>query len=357
MRIAHRLLTTTSSWHTQARPLQPTIFHFPLRPMDSAPKNGPRKDAPQKRRRVKRDKSPKYHPLLVEDTRFLAQAFSAGPSKAVERRLILDRIRGIVAACEVGRFGVEDMSMYRYAADLEFAPVEFALVDKQYPTGFPSGASSGDVSYFYDPTAVASLLSHLGLNGVFLSMEQSRYTGDPDIQQAHIPPSIPDESQVWPTYTATSEPGVVYPPILEARSPVAFTLTLPSATTAHTIRLLTAYKDYHPDFSRLNTLLYSWLRSWGIPEISPVTLAILVVKFLQETRSVSLNSKALDDSFFQHVDKIVTIPYKTKNSTENVPLQISYRIPKGTLPEVQEPLIVDFFTVQLVCGPELPCHP
>ena len=114
---------------------------------------------------------------------------------------------------------------------------------------------------------VATLLMESGFMGVFQDY-------------ARTPALNKETSTPWPTYSQPHLPGIVFPPTLEVGSH-SFTLTLPSMTHDHIITLMKCYGRSVPEFSLLVSLVYIWLKSWNVSEIRPLTVALMVITFLQ----------------------------------------------------------------------------
>ncbi len=105
-------------------------------------------------------------------------------------------------------------------------------------------------------------------------MSRNWKRGDP-------PPRIVDSAFRWPQYTRSSKPEFIYPAVLVATTPEPFRLSLPCPTIRHTLDLLYSYGRRNPFLRQMISLLYIWMSSWGIKEISPVTLSLLVIRFFQ----------------------------------------------------------------------------
>ena len=105
-------------------------------------------------------------------------------------------------------------------------------------------------------------------------MSGSRKRGDP--------PPHPDTGAFrWPRYKRTPKTEIVYPAILEETGPEPFRLSLPSPIIRHEKNLLHLYSQRNPHLRLMIGLIYVWMRSWGVDEINPGTLSLLLIRFFQ----------------------------------------------------------------------------
>jgi hypothetical protein len=130
---------------------------------------------------------------------------------------------------------------------------------------------------------VAALLQDHGFDGIIESPDAQRRDGDisGNWKRGDPPPRIENTAFRWPRYSRTSKPEIIYPAVLVATTPEPFRLSLPCPTIRHTIDLLHSYGRRNPFPRQMICLLYIWMRSWDINEISPVTLSLLVIRFFQ----------------------------------------------------------------------------
>lgn len=129
---------------------------------------------------------------------------------------------------------------------------------------------------------VAALLQDRGFDGIIHSPDaQRRDDVSGNWKRGDPPPRIENTAFRWPQYMRSSKPEIVYPAVLVATTPEPFRLSLPCPTITHTLDLLYSYCRRSPFIGQMISLLYIWMRSWDINEISPVTLSLLVIRFFQ----------------------------------------------------------------------------
>ena len=134
-------------------------------------------------------------------------------------------------------------------------------------------------------SCVAALLQEYGFDGIIQSPDaQRRDNIQRNWKRGDPPPTTEDSAFRWPRYRRSSKPEIIYPAVLEATTPEPFRLTLPCPTTWHTFSLLQLYSRRNPLLPPLISLVYVWMRSWGIKEIRPMTLSLLVIRFFQVLR-------------------------------------------------------------------------
>ncbi|TFY54556.1 hypothetical protein EVG20_g9655 [Dentipellis fragilis] len=228
------------------------------------------------------------HPFLTKDAHHLLEAFAPTEEKTRERAEALQRVRDALAT-ENGGTDVLDVSMWVYANDVDAAPLDLAVVDTQFPRGRPphtGGSPSDDATTMNEITT--ALLAH-GFAGTFPSptptrsvIPHSRNPRDP------VPTSTSATDIPWADYTPPprGRTEIVYPATLSAQTPTPFTLMPPAPTLLPLIELLKSYTALSAHIQQTIALAYIWLRSWGVHEITPLALALLVVKFIQETAGV-----------------------------------------------------------------------
>ena len=129
---------------------------------------------------------------------------------------------------------------------------------------------------------VAALLQDHGFDGIIQSPDVPRRDGTSGYwKRGDPPPRIEDTASQWPQYMRSSKPEIIYPAVLVATTPEPFRLSLPCPTIRHTLDLLHTYGRRNPFLRQMICLLYIWMRSWDINEISPVTLSLIVIRFFQ----------------------------------------------------------------------------
>jgi hypothetical protein len=84
-----------------------------------------------------------------------------------------------------------------------------------------------------------------------------------------------------PTYNRIPRREILYPVRLRVDHPISFDLILPGPTIVPLIDLLSAYSTIAPEVPQLITLLFLFLKSFDIREMTPTCIALLVVGFLQ----------------------------------------------------------------------------
>jgi hypothetical protein len=129
---------------------------------------------------------------------------------------------------------------------------------------------------------VAALLQDHGFDGIIQSPDVQRRDdiSGKNWKRGDPPPRIANTAFQWPRYMR-SKPEIIYPAVLVATTPEPFRLSLPCPTIRHTLDLLHSYGRKNPLLRQIICLLYIWMRSWDINEISPVTLSLLVIRFFQ----------------------------------------------------------------------------
>ncbi|KAI0247404.1 hypothetical protein BJV78DRAFT_1246095 [Lactifluus subvellereus] len=129
---------------------------------------------------------------------------------------------------------------------------------------------------------LAAFLQDCGFDGIIQSADVLRRDGVPARKRDDPPPHVEDCAFRWPQYKRSSKTEIVYPVVLEATSPEQFRLSLPNPATQHTNNLLHLYGRGNPHLRLMISLIYVWLRSWGVKQISPATLFLLLIRFFQE---------------------------------------------------------------------------
>ncbi|KAI9457638.1 hypothetical protein BJY52DRAFT_1272005 [Lactarius psammicola] len=156
---------------------------------------------------------------------------------------------------------------------------------------------------------VASFLQDCGFDGVIQSAEVQRRDGIPGSWKRGDPPPHPDTGAFrWPRYKRTPKTEIVYPAVLEGTRPEPFRLSLPSPTIRHEMNLFHLYGLLNPHLRLMISLIYVWMRSWGVIEINPETLCLLLIRFFQE----------------EEVSRLTNAEYSTTVSAEQVKATAHY---------------------------------
>jgi hypothetical protein len=139
-----------------------------------------------------------------------------------------------------------------------------------------------DVLLLTSDSRVASFLQDCGFDGVIQSAEVQRRDSIPGSRKRGDPPPHPDTGAFrWPRYKRTPKTEVVYPAILEETGREPFRLSLPNPTIQHEKNLLHLYSRKNPHLRLMLSLIYVWMRSWGVNDINPGTLCLLLIRFFQ----------------------------------------------------------------------------
>jgi hypothetical protein len=160
--------------------------------------------------------------------------------------------------------------------------LDLAIIDKLHLSGLPPGANSSNPPDVYHPSRVASFLQDCGFDGIIQSAEVQRRDSVPGSRKRDDPPPHPETGAFrWPRYKRTPKTEIVYPATLEETGPEPFRLSLPSPTIRHQKNLLYLYSRKNPHLRLMLSLIYVWMRSWGVNEINPETLCLLLIRFFQ----------------------------------------------------------------------------
>ncbi|KAI0260766.1 hypothetical protein BC834DRAFT_845969 [Gloeopeniophorella convolvens] len=303
----------------------------------------------------------KYHPQIFYDAQSLLHAIAPTPETLQARGALRDRLREVVASCAgPTRVDLEDVSMASYAEDLDIAPLELMIVDKDHPDGLPPSTDRSRLSDVYDPrlTPVSRLAAHLqdhGFDGTIQSTDAQRRDGVSTSRpgSSDPPPRAADDGGAfrWPRYKRSPKREIVYPAVLDAATPERFALSLPNPATRHTQNLLYLYSRRNPHLRQLTSLIYVWMRSWGVVEISPRTLCLMLIRFFQEEhvatltetdRTAVLSSEHAKAS--THYTTTVWMPYDVDGQTQPLLLDVSYALYPVSYPESDfSPVLLRFF--------------
>lgn len=278
---------------------------------------------------------PKYHPQVYYDAQSLLKSLEISHERKKARRTLRRRIGEIIRTHAGDEFDVEDVCMREYAEDVDIAPIELMIVDKSNPSGLAPGTNFRSLPDVYYPSRVAALLQDHGFDGIIQSTDVQRRDGIPrNWKRGDPPPRIEDTAFPWPQYMRPSKPEIIYPAVLVATTPQPFRLSLPCPTIRHTLDLLHSYGRRNPFLRQMICLIYIWMRSWGINEISPVTLSLLVIRFFQEEevsrltdsgRSTSISAEHAQASV--HYTTTAWMPFDAREGlNRSILLNISYAL-------------------------------
>jgi len=192
--------------------------------------------------RMTSKKEPHCHPWLAHDAHAVLY-FLKDDSEDHHRQMTLEYVSDVLGLNTSKAYGLLDISMHNYAAGLNFAPREFAIV--------PFGFEMGSLCDYNDASQVADLLMKAGFEGVFHDYRKT----PADTPQPETFSSATDTTTPWPTYSQPHIPGLIFPPTLEARHPAAFTLTLPSYTHIPLITLMQCYSNHVAKFPVVSYLV------------------------------------------------------------------------------------------------------
>jgi hypothetical protein len=154
-----------------------------------------------------------------------------------------------------------------------------------------------DIQQLICDSRVASFLQDCGFDGIIQSADVQRRDSVAARKHDDPPPHVEDGAFRWPQYKRLPKTEIVYPVGLEATSPEQFRLSLPNPAIRHTNNLLYLYSRRNPHLRLMISLLYVWMRSWDVKQISPKTLYLLLIRYLQ----VWLSS-AFPNSYFADTD-------------------------------------------------------
>lgn len=93
----------------------------------------------------------KYHPQVYYDAQSLLKALEVSDEKKKARRTLRKRIGEIIRSHAGDDFDVEDVSMRKYAEDVDIAPIELMIEDKSYLSGLPPGTDFRSLPDVYYP--------------------------------------------------------------------------------------------------------------------------------------------------------------------------------------------------------------
>ncbi|EGN94375.1 hypothetical protein SERLA73DRAFT_188221, partial [Serpula lacrymans var. lacrymans S7.3] len=94
--------------------------------------------------------------------------------------------------------------MHNWAVTLHDAPLDFAIVDREYPNGLPPGTPTGNLPIAYDPSTLSRILASEGYTGSF-------WSPPPNGMQQKLP-SLPRNQNPMPVHQELSSPWPEYCP-------------------------------------------------------------------------------------------------------------------------------------------------
>ena len=140
---------------------------------------------------------------------------------------------------------------------------------------------------------VTALLQSGGIDGVFQDVDCSRRRLDAGDLNGCItdPPREVESAEVawsaWDPHNLKRRTELLYPHVLHARTPYQFTLSLPGPTIQPKIEYLSRNVQPVSLMSPLVSTVYHWIRSWGVTDLSPSLVLLLVMNFFRVSRHCS----------------------------------------------------------------------
>ncbi|KIM76912.1 hypothetical protein PILCRDRAFT_635000 [Piloderma croceum F 1598] len=101
-----------------------------------------------------------------------------------------------------------------------------------------------------------------------------------------LPPTVRTLTMPWPKHRRPFLREFHYPARLVTYSPVGFSLTLPGPSILRLHKLLKSYFNLRPTLNGLLRMLFIWTRSHRMDELTTQCLALLVIRYMQESRKV-----------------------------------------------------------------------
>ncbi|OBZ78182.1 Poly(A) RNA polymerase cid13 [Grifola frondosa] len=252
---------------------------------------------------------PIYHRSLEVDFNRYLQRFATSRSTRDVRNSLLQQLKQIVQSRFGNDFDVEDISMWRYATDVEYAPLEFAVVDKKHPHGIPNEPDVRKMGDAYDPryaptvfvsqSRMAEALMEAGFAGHYESRTVDRavpslWISDNELGKTR-PPQRKQTTVPWPEYEFTSSRQLYYPPRLEAVSPQKFSLVMPGPTVMPLIGLLQAYGTSQIAVPRVTSMVLCWMQSLGLNTFSPLWISMMLIHWLQRESKLQVLAGSKDE--------------------------------------------------------------
>lgn len=150
------------------------------------------------------------------------------------------------------------------------------------------------------------LLEKHGYTGSFIAGDAER-TLPPDALQSQRPQPIEERGELpvntpWPSFTPRPVPHLTYPPVLYAehtsQATMPFFLSPPMPTHLPLVRLLQAYCSFNGSYSDFISLVFLWIRSIDLPQLSPTCIALMVIGYLQVRETYFLSYRSSDQVYF-----------------------------------------------------------
>lgn len=138
--------------------------------------------------------------------------------------------------------------------------------------------------------ALAKLFEKHGFTGCFIAGDTARTTSS-DAQKTikhyyttgergDLPVNPP-----WTSFTPRPVPHLTYPIVLHAEhisdATMPFFLSPPMPTHLPLVQLLAAYCSLNCSYSDLIALIFIWIRSIDLPQLTPTCIALMVIGYLQ----------------------------------------------------------------------------
>ncbi|GJJ13025.1 hypothetical protein Clacol_007274 [Clathrus columnatus] len=244
---------------------------------------------------------PRLHPRIHHDVNRLLQLHSPRPRKLKSRAESIAWLNELISTTFGKQFSVKDVSLNQYACDIDYAPLELAIVDSSRTDGFPPGTEDESRIGPYDPMLIlVKLLEKHGLTGTLMDGDAFNLI-DPDLISNMT--DIEDLGPV-PTYPPWSEPNFIpvpyirYPAILQCdgnKFLIPFHLSPPMPTLIPLQKLLKRYLQ-NDVYKNLVTFIYLWVRSIGLESLSPTCVALMVIVFLQAKKNFPVLQQFQDQS-------------------------------------------------------------
>ena len=137
--------------------------------------------------------------------------------------------------------------------------------------------------------ALAKLFQKHGYTGSFVVGDTARtLASETQRIRKHYHIGDKDDTPVtppWTSFTPRPVPHLTYPPVLYTEhmsdKTMPFFLSPPMPTHLPLVRLLNAYFSFSRTYSDLVTLVFLWIRSIDLPQLTPTCIALMVIGFLQ----------------------------------------------------------------------------
>jgi hypothetical protein len=137
--------------------------------------------------------------------------------------------------------------------------------------------------------ALAELLKEYGFTGCFVAgdAERTLLADAPQLTKL-LPVNTRGDLPVnppWTSFTHRPVPYLTYPPVLYAQhvtdATMPFFLSPPMPTHLPLLRLLRAYCSMNTSYADFISLVFLWVRSIDLPQLTPTCIALMVIGYLQ----------------------------------------------------------------------------